>query len=403
MRYKLPTLLLTLAMGLATSAAATPSKTDPLAEKIQAIKAATNPSEAIQAYAVAININDKDPQVYDTYIKRMLDFGMVDALDKPAEVLVKLDPNNGTGWAVVGFGQARQGKMPEAFDDAVRALNNDPNDLFALHVAGQFVAWYEHQTNPSSLPASITQDVIVLRNHSGQPAYMAGYQEATTAFEASSAASQPANQPTGMAAPQEPQYYSPQAGQPYEYYYYAPQNYYNYPSDVSPYPYGYYNYPAYSYYPYTYYLPFGLFFFHHGDRERHEHPPLFFGHGGEGGFDHGPHLYFEEHHQYGQQPGLHGPTFFEEHNRLGHSGSPTGPVIYEEHYRMEHMGSPTGPVISEEHRRVGPTSPQPPAGAAHPEISRPPAPPPHAEDSGHVGGSDGYRDGGGERDGGEHR
>jgi hypothetical protein len=184
----------------ATAAPATPAGLPKEPKQIQAIRLAGSPSEAAHAYAEAIKVNDKDPATYDTYIRRMMGFALTEILGAPAQALVKLDPNNGLGWAVLGFSLARQGNMPAAFDDAVKALNASPKDPFVLQFAGQLAGWYSHQAGQEGLPQSILQAVLKLREFAAQPAYIQGYTAASNAIQGPAQAA-PA---TAAANPQNP-------------------------------------------------------------------------------------------------------------------------------------------------------------------------------------------------------
>ena len=167
----------------ATAAPATPANLPGEPKEVRAIRLANDPSEAVQAYAGAIKVNDKNPAIYDMYIRRMMGFRLFEILGAPAQELVKLDPNNGLGWSVLGFTMARQGNMPAAFDDAVKAVNASPKDPFVLQFAGQLVGWYSHQAGQEGLPPTILQSVLKLREFAAQPAYVQGYTAASNAIQ----------------------------------------------------------------------------------------------------------------------------------------------------------------------------------------------------------------------------
>jgi hypothetical protein len=171
-------------------------------KEVRAIRLANGPSEAVQAYAEAIKVNDKNPAVYDMYIRRMMGFRLFEILGAPAQELVKLDPNNGLGWAVLGFTLARQGNMPAAFDDAVKAVNASPKDPFVLGFAGQLAGWYSHQAGQEGLPPTILQAVLKLREFAAQPAYVQGYTAASDAILPPAQAAPPVAAATTTQTPQ---------------------------------------------------------------------------------------------------------------------------------------------------------------------------------------------------------
>ena len=301
--------------------------------QLEAIRSAQDASAAVEAYAAAINVAPDDPHVYETYVKKMLDLHMVDALSRPAAKLTRLDPSAGVGWSVTAFFKARKGDMADAFAEEMKALKSSPNDPFTLQLAGQLVAWYSH-ADKSKITARITRDVLSFREHRDRAAYQAGFRDANEAYTQKNkpAVVSPTIPPTSSPGGYNSYYYPyttysfPQYDYPYDYYYYTP-----------PYPYYYLYYPQ-------------LFFGDRGERgerffDRYESEPR----------EYREPEYYEERHRYTVQPGQRGPVFSEQHERTGHLGSPGGPVFSNERHEFEHFGSPNGPVISHEHHYTGRT------------------------------------------------
>jgi hypothetical protein len=287
MRYVCLIAMTALALGATAKADPTDqtSKADTLANSLQAIQSAQDPSAAIEAYVAALHIDVNDPQVYEVYIKRMLDFMLPDLVTKPAETLVRLKPDSGLGWAVQGFGMGRQGKMVEAFEDEVRALSLAPKDPFVLQFAAQLVSWYDHQPEPAKLPAAIIRDVAVLRQHDSEPAFQDAYAMTSDVLTQAYPSQETVGPEFPSALPQD-QYNYPPASPSYNYYYYSPPVYTPYPYDNA------YGFPGYAYsygYPYSYsYYGSPYYYREYSYPQYHAHIGPFFGRHDGAEVGHGP-------------------------------------------------------------------------------------------------------------------
>jgi len=184
----------TVAWAPPASADDDPDAKDRAAARIEAVRDAEGPAEAVEAYFKATAAGGPSVELHKAYLRRMVDFGLPDLLRYQAQVVLAHEPDNGLAWAVTAFNAAQRGETVEAFDSIRKALKHAPEEAFALNLAGQLVAWYDHQTTTAGLPREVRDAVAGMREDLGEKeAFVAGRREATEALLAgASAAGAPA-------------------------------------------------------------------------------------------------------------------------------------------------------------------------------------------------------------------
>ena len=162
---------------------------DQLSLSIQAIEQASDPSSAVAAYARGVALDPSSRKLLETYVDRMVDFGLPEVAYRQAQMLVDLDPNNGQAWAVLSYVSARHGRMTEAFADLVQAANREPDNRFVQATAGELLAWYDR--NGASVPDSLKGSLEKIRQRMArQRAYVDAYTQATDELSRSTATRQ---------------------------------------------------------------------------------------------------------------------------------------------------------------------------------------------------------------------
>ena len=138
-----------------TSQPAGSQDAEKLAAFIRAIRRAEDPREALSAYAKGCSISRLNAELHTAHVRRMLQFGRPETAYYPAQAAVRLEPENGMAWGVLGYVHGKRHRLEEALAAAVRAAKYAPDDNSILHNAGQLVAWCDGQRPPlprSSLP-----------------------------------------------------------------------------------------------------------------------------------------------------------------------------------------------------------------------------------------------------------
>lgn len=183
---------------------------------IEAIEQAPDPSAAVAAYASGFATDKNNPKLYEAYVSRMIDLGLPEIAFHQAQTLTTLDPNNGIGWGVVAYVDARRGQMPEAISAINLAGQLDPENVFVAHTAGEIVAWYDMKADKTSMPANTKDGLAKVRNLLlGRPSYLQAYNTAKNAYQSQASTqgataapgSTPSNTPNPQPAPAQYQQY----------------------------------------------------------------------------------------------------------------------------------------------------------------------------------------------------
>ena len=170
------------AEGPAAKAAETPEAQ--LRGLIETIREAENPRTAISAYARAAAIDSKSIELHQAHMLRMLRSGLLRIAYYPAGALVRLDPDNGTAWGVLGCAYGRKGDWVEALAATVRAAEQIPDDPSVLNNLGQLTAWYERQLDLPGLPAAVRRSIERHKDEwTRRAAFLRAYQRMKKAYE----------------------------------------------------------------------------------------------------------------------------------------------------------------------------------------------------------------------------
>lgn len=119
---------------------------------VDAIANARTLATAAKAYARGNAIEDRYIPLHQAYMERMLTFGFPDIAAHPARVLVRLEPDNGTAWGVLGYMHGQRDELAEAMVASIRAAKLKPDDPSIMNNAGQLLAWYREVLALPALP-----------------------------------------------------------------------------------------------------------------------------------------------------------------------------------------------------------------------------------------------------------
>lgn len=175
---------------------------------IQAIQQAPDPSAVITAYANAFAQERNSPELYNAYVSRMVDLGLPEMAYHQAQTLTALQSDNGLGWGVVAYVDARRAQMPEAIAAINLAGQYAPDDKFIQHTAGELVAWYDLKADKSTLSDNAKAGLARIRQLLDQrPDFADAYSTAQKAYQSETSTApvvqMPANPaPQNMSAPQ---------------------------------------------------------------------------------------------------------------------------------------------------------------------------------------------------------
>ncbi len=143
------TILLCLAAAAVAEGAAAPAAAPIVGEGtsaaklIAAIREASDVKTAATNYSQARTMDKDNPELYDTYMKKMLKLGHPKIALYPAMELRRLQAKNGTAWGVIGYSDAKRSRYLLALTSTIRGLQLLPDDPGIQHNAGVLVAWYQ--------------------------------------------------------------------------------------------------------------------------------------------------------------------------------------------------------------------------------------------------------------------
>lgn len=172
---------------LAVTPAAWPEPTPAPADAapIQAIRQAPDPSAAVTAYANGIALDRNDPELYEAYVGRMVDFGLPELAYHQARMLTTLQSSNGLAWGVVAYVDARRGQMADAILAINLAGQFAPENKFVAHTAGELVAWYDLKADKTTFPENAKAGLAKIRALlAKQTAFSMAYDTACKAYQA---------------------------------------------------------------------------------------------------------------------------------------------------------------------------------------------------------------------------
>lgn len=144
---------------------------------------ATTPSAAVEAYARARLAAPDDLLVDQVYIHRMVELGAPEMCAAQAERIVRHVPDNGLAWAALAFNAARANDFVNAMTHIAQAARYAPRDPFVQRTAGQLLAWYDTQADPSELPATAREAARDIRHTlGGQRDFAEAYRDARSFY-----------------------------------------------------------------------------------------------------------------------------------------------------------------------------------------------------------------------------
>jgi len=128
-----------------------------VAELIEAVAEAEDPSSAAAAYTRANAMDRSSVKLHETYMARMLKFGLPQIAAYPARELVRIDRDHSRALSVIGYIHGTQRELAEAFDATIQAVRNMQDNPSVLGNAGQLAAWYKNERNRPKVSPAIQQ------------------------------------------------------------------------------------------------------------------------------------------------------------------------------------------------------------------------------------------------------
>ena len=149
--------------------------------RLIAIREASDPSTAIEAYAEAVAGRINRATAAEAIVRRMVEFGLPEMVDAQARDLIQRDPRSAIGWSVVSYMETKMGRVDSALESLVRAVRLNADEVFVLQTAGQLLAWYDVQETKPSIREEVAGALVTIRGELDKhPIYTQVY-EATKA------------------------------------------------------------------------------------------------------------------------------------------------------------------------------------------------------------------------------
>jgi tetratricopeptide (TPR) repeat protein len=134
-----------------------------LAEAVRAIRQAGDVRSAAAAYARGRAVENLNADVLDAYVRKTLQLGRPDLAYYAAAVLVRVRPDSGTAWGVVGYVRGREGRFAAALEATVRAAELLPDDPSIQNNAGQLIAMYDLAPTPPRIANAVKRKLERVR------------------------------------------------------------------------------------------------------------------------------------------------------------------------------------------------------------------------------------------------
>ncbi len=119
---------------------------------VTAIREAQTLRTAARAYSRGNAVDSQYIPLHQAYMERMLTMGFPKIAGHPARMLVRIDPDNGMAWGVLGYLHGRENELAEAMSASVRAAKHKPGDPSIMNNLGQLLAWYRQVLALPDLP-----------------------------------------------------------------------------------------------------------------------------------------------------------------------------------------------------------------------------------------------------------
>lgn len=138
----------------------------PSAARLTDIHNAPTVSEAVSAYARAVS-DVRDPTTaQQAFIARVVELDQPTIAESQAREVTKF-VNDGLAWGVIAYNEGRRENLDAAFDAAEKAIRVSPGNAFVARTAGELVAWYDTQVDPTKITPSIASHADILRRAAG--------------------------------------------------------------------------------------------------------------------------------------------------------------------------------------------------------------------------------------------
>jgi hypothetical protein len=151
---------------------------------VTAIREAETLRTAARAYSRGNAIDSQYVPLHQAYMERMLTLGFPKIAGHPARMLVRIDPDNGMAWGVLGYLHGREKELAEAMSASVRAAKLKPGDPSIMNNLGQLLAWYRQVLALPDLPDRDKRAIDQLEDQWTQNAmFTRAYNRIHVAFE----------------------------------------------------------------------------------------------------------------------------------------------------------------------------------------------------------------------------
>ena len=130
---------------------------------LRTIAEEANPTAITVAYGRGTALLPKSVKLHEAYVRRMIQLGQLALAYQPAQVLTKLEPQNGLAWAVVAHMHAGRDEYEQALTAVVNAAALSRHEPFVLDVAGQMVAWFDHKADKEKIDPAVCRSLAKIR------------------------------------------------------------------------------------------------------------------------------------------------------------------------------------------------------------------------------------------------
>ena len=114
-----------------------------LRDTIRAIATTSDLREATGLYASVATRAGRSRELHEVFMRKMLEMELPNRASGAARALVKIDPNNGLAWGVLGYYDTNKDQVPRGFKETVTGATLMPHDSNLLYNLGQAAAWYD--------------------------------------------------------------------------------------------------------------------------------------------------------------------------------------------------------------------------------------------------------------------
>jgi hypothetical protein len=138
--------LVMVAMALCAAPAQAQSRdlsVEDLRNTIRAIAVTNDLREATGLYASVATRAGRSRELHEVFMRKMLEMELPNRASGAARALVRIDPNNGMAWGVLGYYDTNKDQVARGFKETIEAVALMPHDSNLLYNLGQAAAWYD--------------------------------------------------------------------------------------------------------------------------------------------------------------------------------------------------------------------------------------------------------------------